>query len=213
MDKFVRSIKKSLLKLSKDLQEFSDSCFAIDQEIKGDGRGLTSAFLIERFICEFFIKKLKEYEEYHSGEADLKLSNQPVSFKKIKGATTIALCWSKNPKRKKNGKKSTKRNFLEFPILILNLETQKWWKTKRTKTIDNKIDWLLEIPRGFYIINHVDAKKWVKFSKNNKTNYLVSREQVYKLLFIALKNELHIPIPEAGDKKTWSMIGGVEDKK
>ena len=167
-------IKNSLLNLSeKDLQEFSDICSAVEYEISGDGGGLTSGFLIDKVICEFFSKKIKDYEEYHIGESDFKLSDQPLSFKKIKGASAIALSWSKNPAQKLNGEQSVKRSFWEFPVLILNLQTDKWWSKGPQQNIDSRINWTMVMHKGFYIIDNKDARSWIKLEKNNKSDSIV----------------------------------------
>ena len=214
MNSSVETIKKSLLKLSrKYLQEFSDASFAVEDKISGDGRGLTSGFLIDRLINEFFATKLKkDYKEYHEGEADLKLSGEPVSFKKIKGKSEIALSWSKNPKYKKSGRKSIKRDFWKHPVLILNSETAQWWKNSPKKPIDKKLPWDLEIPRGFYIIDNKNASKLVKLDKNNKTNSLIKKQYVYKLLVQAQKADLFIPLPIPNKVKEWTLLDGVRKK-
>ena len=207
-------IKNSLLNLSeKDLQEFSDICSAVEYEISGDGGGLTSGFLIDKVICEFFSKKIKDYEEYHIGESDFKLSDQPLSFKKIKGASAIALSWSKNPAQKLNGEQSVKRSFWEFPVLILNLQTDKWWSKGPQQNIDSRINWTMVMHKGFYIIDNKDARSWIKLEKNNKSDSIVSKDQVYKMLFLAQEKNLFISIPESKETKTWSLLYGVENKK
>ena len=214
MNSSVETIKKSLLKLSrKYLQEFSDASFAVEDKISGDGGGLTSGFLIDRLINEFFAKKLKkDYKEYHEGEADLKLSGKPVSFKKIKGQSEIALSWSKNPKYKKSGGKSIKRDFWKHPVLILNSETAQWWKKSPKKPIDKKFVWNSEIPRGFYIIDNKKASKLVKLDKNNKTNSLIKKQYVYKLLVLAKEEKLFIPLPIPNKVKEWTLLDGVKNK-
>ena len=116
-----------------DLQEVSNKCNSITNACTGDGGGLTGGSLIDMLLCEYFSEKLKDHcGKLHSGESDIKIDNTELSLKKINGKSTIALDWSKN-------ETDIKKKYFNCHVIIINLKTEKWWKTKPNKIINNKI--------------------------------------------------------------------------
>ena len=184
------NIKKMLEKhLNKDLlQDFSNKCNAITNACKGDGAGLSGGCLIDMFICEFFNKYVPNYQNYHKGEADMKINDIKLSQKKINGKSTIALDWSKN-------ETDNDREQFESDMLIINLKTQKWWKSNPKNITNTNIIYNKTIPAGFYIIPKQYCKKYIKLSSNNKTNSLIDSVNLYTILHRSLLQELFIEIP------------------
>jgi hypothetical protein len=181
------------------LQELSNKCNAINDKCKknGSGSGLLGGCLIDMFITDFFKKKLCKYEEYHYGEADLKLCNTPLSLKKITGKSDIALDWSKN-----------KDNFIKehfiYHIIIINLKTEQWWK-KTPKIHQDNIIYNDNIESGIYIINKEFCKQFELF-KNNKTNTLIKNHDVYKMLKESISHNLYIKIPPHNKIVTFDIL-------
>jgi hypothetical protein len=114
--------------LSKDdLQDLSNKCNAITIACKGDGCGLLSGAMIDMLITSN-LKKIVEYKDCHIGEADMSLSKELLSLKKINGPSTLALDWSIN-------KESVQREHFTCSIMILNLKSSQWWKNCPKKNI------------------------------------------------------------------------------
>ena len=173
-----------------DLQELSNKCISITNVCKGDGVGLTGGTLIDMYLCKYFLEKLKDhYEELHSGESDIKIDNTELSLKKITGKSTIALDWSKN-------KTDNKKKYFNNHIIIINLKTEKWWKTKPNKIISNKIiTYNDEIKSGIYFIDKNYCKRYIKLSSNNKTNSLIDSQYLYFMLKRSIMLRLYIELP------------------
>ena len=67
--------------------------------------------------------------------------------------------------------------------------------------------------KGFSIIARQRCKVLDQTRKNTKSLSMVSKDQVYKMLFLAQEKNLFISIPESKETKTWSLLYGVENKK
>jgi hypothetical protein len=173
-----------------DLQELSNKCKSITNVCKGDGAGLTGGTLIDMLLCKYFSENLKDhYEELHSGESDIKIDNTELSLKKINGKSTIALDWSKN-------KTDNKKKYFNCHVIIINLKTEKWWKTKPNKIISNKIiTYNDEIKSGIYFIDKKYCKRYIKLSSNNKTNSLIDSQYLYFMLKRSIMLRLYIELP------------------
>jgi len=188
---FLRDIKKCLDNLTpNNLQEISNKCHAIQTACRGDGNGLLSGGLIDMVLSDFFEENIPGYEKNHCGESDMKIKGTPLSLKKISGKSTCALNWSKN------GCNYTKENFV-VPICIINLKSQRWWKTKPTNGI-SKVKYNDIIPRGIFLIDNQFCKHRVKLAKNNKTNTLIESQYLYIMLkrSIGLKCFIELPPPK-----------------
>jgi len=187
----LRKIQNHLIySLSKtDLQELSNKCYSITNICKGDGAGLLGGCLIDIFISSYFNNKLSEYTEYHNGESDMKICDIKLSQKKINGKSTIALDWSKN------NKESVKKYF-DTHLIIINMKTEKWWKKNPIKIINNKISYDKTIKSGIYLIDNKYCKKYVKLTKNNKTNSLIDTQYLYMIIQRSILQKLYIEIPE-----------------
>jgi hypothetical protein len=184
-----RNILRSAL-TDSDLQELSNTCNAVTMRCKGDGAGLFCGALIDMVLCAYFKKKLNDlYEEAHSGESDIKINNTELSLKKINGKSTIALDWSKN-------KTDNKKTYFNCHVMIINLKTEKWWKTKPNKIIGNKIiTYNDEIKSGIYFIDKKYCKMYIKLSENNKTNSLIDSQYLYLMLKRSIMLRLYIELP------------------
>jgi hypothetical protein len=172
-----------------NLQHLSNKCHSIARKCKGDGAGLTGGSLIDMLICEFFVKHVELYKEMHIGECDFMIDGVPLSLKKINGKSSVALDWSKN--------ETTRVNYFSCNMIILNLTTEKWWKTEPTKKIPTKIktSYSDTIPAGFYIVNKNFCKSYVKLNKNNKTNSLIENQYLYLMLQNSLRTKRFIALP------------------
>jgi hypothetical protein len=173
-----------------NLQELSNKCKSINNVCKGDGAGLTGGTLIDMLLCKYFSENLKDhYEELHSGESDIKIYNTELSLKKINGKSTIALDWSKN-------ETDNKKSYFNSHVIIVNLQTEKWWKTKPNKIISNKIiTYNDEIKSGIYFIDKKYCKRYIKLSSNNKTNSLINSQYLYFMLKRSKMLRLYIELP------------------
>ena len=176
---------------NNDLQELSNKCKSINNVCKGDGAGLLGGCLIDMLLGKYFTEKLKDhYEEFHFGESDMKIYNTELSQKKINGKSTIALNWSKNDTE-------NKKEYFNSHIIIINLKTEKWWKSKPNNILSNNknITYNDEIKAGIYFIDKKYCKKYIKLSSNNKTNTLIDTQYLYIMLKRSILQNLYIELP------------------
>ena len=172
------------------LQDLSNMCKSVNNVCKGDGAGLTGGILIDMLLTTYFSQELKDhYVELHSGESDMKIDNTKLSLKKINGKSTIALDWSKN------NTQNTKKYF-NSDIVIVNLQSQKWWKSKPNKiTTNTNITYNDEIKSGIYFVDKKYCKRYIKLSSNNKTNSLIEPQYLYLMLKRSMRLRLYIELP------------------
>jgi len=189
-----------------DLQELSNKCKSITNVCKGDGAGLTGGTLTDMLICKYLSEKLKDrYEESHSGESDIKIDNTELSLKKINGKSTIALDWSKN-------ETDNQKKYFNCHVIIINLKTEKWWKTKPNKIISNKIiTYNDEIKSGIYFIDKKYCKKYIKLSSNNKTNSLIDSQYLYIMLKRSIMLRLYIELPAPNNKIEFNILNAFSE--
>lgn len=170
------------------LFDFTRGIISIQKRCKGDGAGLTSGVITDMFINDFFHKVFKDqYQESHVGECDLILNGIPISLKKIKGKSIIALDWSKN-------NSDSQRERFTHPIMILNTKTMKW---KRN---------ILE--SGIYLVDHNYCKQNIELSKNNKTDSLITSDYLQKMLEYSISEGTFycFPFPEENDVEPYRFI-------
>jgi len=184
-----------------NLQELSDWCYAIQQECTGDGAGLSGGYLIDMVISKYFSKNLEEYYvESHSGESDMKIHNINLSLKKISGKSTIALNWSKNKTENKN------KEYFNTHIMIINLYTEKWWKSSPKKIISNKnINFSQEIKMGIYLIDKKFCKKYIELSSNNKTNSLIESHYLYWMIQRSMRLGMFLELPTPNENMKFNI--------
>ena len=173
------------------LQDISNKCKCINSICSGDGSGLLGGSLIDMFLCKYFKQNLSEFQENHHGESDMKICDIPFSLKKINGKKKVALDWSKN------NIDSIKREYFNEHIIIINLKTEQWWKTKPLKVKTDDDYYKDIIKSGFYIVDKEFCKNNIKLTSNNKSNSIVEEIYVYKMLkrSIELKTFIEIPNP------------------
>lgn len=186
--KKIKNVFETSLNIN-DLQELSNKCHAITHYCKGDGCGLLGGSLIDIYLNELFKKKISHYIEFHKGESDMKINNTCLSQKKINGKSNIALDWSKNDTE-------NKKEQFESILFIINLKTEQWWKISPKNRYNEKIIYNTIIESGIYLIDNKYCKKFVKLSKNNKTNTLIESQYLYTMLKRSLFQQLFIKIPE-----------------
>lgn len=169
------------------LLEMSSKCHAIGRTCKGDGAGLLSGGIIDLFLTSFLSERLSDFKTCHNGETDLIIHGCPLSLKKISGKSSIALNWSKN-------KSDVKTDFFQCDIMILNLKAEQWWKKEKP---DSVISLTHVIPSGMYFIPKEYCSKIV-LSSNNKTDTLISTEQLYGMLTYSMTHNymIHLPDPD-----------------
>lgn len=165
------------------LEEIQHRIHAIRSIFVGSpGAGLSTGSLVDTFLVEYLSRVLHEFNVFHEGEADGKCRDIPFSLKTICGSTgsDLALSWSKNPGE------STRETFT-CPICILVLNTSNWWK---------KLPGYSEcIHSGFYFVDPQWCKDNVTLSSNNKTNTLICKKDVYKMIQYAKASGTFIPFP------------------
>ena len=184
------------------LQELSNKCQSISQICKGDGAGLLGGALIDMYICRFFQTRLREYQEYHCGESDMKLCGIPLSQKKISGKSTVALDWSKNPT-------DAKKESFRSHILIINLKTEQWWKSRprpakpaiqgsaggHSSDSESLVEYNQIMPSGIFLVDKYFCKQHIALSSNNKTNTLIDSKSLYRMLHHSVCQNLYVEIP------------------
>jgi hypothetical protein len=149
--------------LNGDLwNEFVGKIYCLNNCCNGDGCGLTGGLLIDMFVNKFLKTRLSEFKECHSKEADCIICEERLSLKKIKGKSTLALNWSKNPIL--NNSEFTEN------LLIINLKSGKWWKNKPP------------IPAGMFFVDKNYCKEHVQLSSNNKSNSIIKSIFLYMML-------------------------------
>jgi hypothetical protein len=62
-------------------QDLANILNTLQYSFDGDGKGLSSGIVIDKFIGEYF-SRLDRYQEYHRYECDLMIDNTGLSLKK-----------------------------------------------------------------------------------------------------------------------------------
>ena len=167
-----------------------------------DGNGLLGGCLKDLTISKFLKDNVTSYEETHSGESDFKLCGQEVSLKNINGSSNCALNWSKN------SAESVKHIPFTCPIVVFQEKNGKWWKKGPNKKKDN-VDYSIDIRRGMYICSRYYCKKNIQLGSNNKTDTLISKQDMYKMLLHSKNNDLYIDYDMCEDNNiNWSISRG-----
>jgi hypothetical protein len=197
-------------KLSEnERQDYVNQCSTITQKCKGDGAGLTGGAMIDMLTNEIFKTKLNA-EDCYKGESDLKLCNVPISTKKINGKSSLVLDWSKNPDE------STRENF-SCHVMIINLKSEQWWKNSPKNKIaqltplKGKITYNDTIPAGIYFIDKQFCKRYIKLSKNNKTNKLITPTFVYLMLKRSISLKMFITLPPANKVLKFNILNAFSE--
>lgn len=185
--KIVDYIKSSLS--TDDLQELANKCVTLNSRCNGDGAGLLGGILIDMFIEKFFSAKLDDYKAHRVGESDMTILDLPLSQKKINGKSIIALNWSKN-------KKDTKKYKFNTHIILMNLKTELWWKTKPKTDVNKNIAYNKPVKAGIYIIDKNYCNRYIKLASNNKTNTMITSNHLYRMINSSIIQNLYINIPD-----------------
>ena len=186
---------------SEDKQNLSNYISCITKKLKGDGAGLSSGIFIDMLLCEFLSNKLEKCEEYHNGECDIKINDINFSLKKISGKSLLALDWSKN----KND--SITKDIFTHNIILINTKTCKWWKKNPNNiNIEDDINYTKIIKSAFYIIDKDYCKENIKLSSNNKSNSIITHQNVYKMIDYSIKIGSYIEIPESNKELKFNLI-------
>jgi hypothetical protein len=197
--KKVVEIFKQELKI-EGLQELSNMLAAITKKCNGDGAGLASGTIVDMLLCDFFKVKLTEFSDCHTGECDMKISNIPLSLKKINGRSEIALDWSKNPT-------IGGREHFTCGVMIINLKEEQWWKKgPRSNKSNIKITYIDSIPAGIYLIDKRFCKYYVKISSNNKTNARIDSQYLYIMLNRSISLNLFTPLPSPNKELRFNIL-------
>jgi hypothetical protein len=130
-----------------------------------------------------------------------------TSIKKINGMSTLALDWSKNEDV------STRENF-SCHIMIINLKTEKWWINNPKNKIDQlttinkgcKITYNDTIPAGIYFVDKKFCKTYIRLSKNNKTNKLITTIFVYLMLKRSISLKMFITLPASNNVLKFNIL-------
>lgn len=200
INKALQRVKK-LLKTSlthKDRQKISNMCYSVNNVCYGDGCGLLGGGLTEMVINAVFTEKVPSYKKFNKGEKDMIISNVPLSLKKISGRSNIALNWSKNKKIDDTA------NFT-CHIMIINLKEGQWWKTGPNKP-KYSIKHNNIIPSGIFLVDLKYCKKFVKLTKNNKTNKLIDSEELYCMLQHTINQNLYFEIPSPNKTHKFNIL-------
>jgi len=167
---------------------------AISEKTKGDGAGLSGGILVDMFLSEYLSSHIESFTECHIGESDCCMLGLPLSIKKIRGKSVIALDWSKN------GETTQKRERFDTDIIIVNLKTQQWWKKEpncgyATQEEKESSFYSSVIKAGLYVISKTYCKNHVKLSSNNKTDSMIDSVSLYKMLIHSIQSNMFIEFP------------------
>jgi hypothetical protein len=201
----LRKVYDQLVKeLTADkLTDIISKLHAIRHEFTGDGAGLSGGIVVDKFITAYLKVIIPGFEENHRGESDCIISGHPLSIKKIRGKSTIALDWSKNPEDSK------KRDRFNTDMMIINTETGQWWKTAPDGASKQEIDtkfFSTLIKAGIYFVPHDYCKDNICLSSNNKTNSLIDCISLYKMLKESIKNNMVIEFPTEFPKQEFDIL-------
>jgi hypothetical protein len=181
------------------LQDISDSIYAIERDFKGDGSGLNASGFSDKYMRKKLAEIIPSLKEIDKGDADWSINYHDLSFKKIRGKSTIALNWSKNPKGAKV------KDLFENDIMLMISKTCQWWK-KNPREFDPEIDYAKSINRGFYIIDKYYLKQNINLGPNNKSNNVISEKQLYLAVINSLERDLFIEMPKPLGIKTFNIL-------
>lgn len=199
---YLHKIKRELNISPEKRKELISGISAITRKVaQMDGNGLLGGSLKDLYISEFLENNIDTYEDTHSGESDFKVSNQETSLKNINGGSTCALNWSKNP--------DFSHKSFTCHIIVFQEKNSKWWK-KGPKNQDDKLDYSQTIKKGMYICSKYYCKKNIKLGSNNKTDTLISKEDMYRMLLYSKNNGLYIDYDVDTDSSSvnWSISRG-----
>ena len=138
---------------------------------------------------------------FHLGEADFCIDGEKVSFKKINGAGGLALDWSKNPT-------DIGRERFVHPIIILQLDNSKWWKTSPKSNLKKGIKYNSVVKAGLYCVDNNWCKQNITLSSNNKTDSLIKKQDVYHMIQKSISDKTYIPL-ESKLTATWDTRQGI----
>jgi DNA (cytosine-5)-methyltransferase 1 len=156
---------------------------------------------MEQTLFEILGHHVPDFHVHHHGQADCIMSDTRLSFKKITGKSTLALNWSKN----ENTTSTTAVRF-DCPILLLNLKEGKWWR--------NRKDMDRFLPSGFFLIEKNYCNTHVCLKSNNKTNSLISAEDLYRMITSSMEEGLVLELPPPSmSRYTYSFNGGFMEVK
>lgn len=190
----------------KDMEDLSEACDCIQNSSASSGRGLSTGEKIDFFLTkQFFPSNLGgSFEEFHEEESDFKILSQPISFKTLRGAGDLAMCWSRNDKSKEETKIC---RHWRVPLLIYVRQSGKWWvqgpkhdwSTKRPFENSERLWFSHPIGAGFYLIDQKCGEE-IEFKQNNKSTCIVDKQDVYKIIIDARKNGNFLEMPEPKGK-------------
>jgi len=167
-----------------NLQELSNMIHSIKNHCTGDGCGLKSGIYIDDVISEYFKQNIVSYKPFFSKEADMKICDIPLSLKSCTNpkGTQFALNWSKN-------KEVNTENFIYHTMILVSCSGL-WWKNKSVKA-------------GIYFVDKHWCRKNIKLSSNNKTDKLISKPEVYKMI---QNSSFFVPIPPPSKVLKFSIL-------
>ena len=197
----IRKILEPLNRISKEAyQRFSNEAKSIEVSKSEDGKGLSTGADIDYHLVKGFLPSELEndFQRFQKGEADVKISGIPASFKTLRRKGDTAMSWSKNPESKKDGTPSIDRNFLNnpLPMIMYVRESSKWWKGSPKNPNHNSIVWDREISSGFYIINMDKAARYIVLKQNNKSDAIIDSQDMFRMLLETVEEGNYVKIPE-----------------
>lgn len=200
----IRNILEPLNRISKEAyQKFSNEAKSIEVSKSEDGKGLSTGADIDYHLVKGFLPSElgNDFQRFQKGEADVKISGRPASFKTLRRKGDTAMSWSKNPESKKDGTPSVNRNFLKnpLPMIMYVRESSKWWKGSPKNPNHKSIVWNQEISSGFYVINMVKAAKYIVLKQNNKSDAIINSQDMYRMLLETVEEGNYVKIPEPNE--------------
>ena len=193
---------------SEEMENLSEACHCIQKTSASSGRGLSTGEKIDQFLTQqFFPENLgSDFKEHHVDESDFMILNYPISFKTLRTAGDLAMCWSRNDSED-SATEIKQCEHWKIPVIIYVRESENWWitgpkKSWFTKEAIHKSEkgwWCQNIDAGFYLVDH-ELGKTMGYKQNNKSNHIIDKQDVYRLIIKAKESGFFVRMPNAVGK-------------
>ena len=85
--------------------------------------------------------------------------------------------------------------------MLVVLKEGKWWVKGPNDLMNRSNDyWTKEVKKGLYLITNNWCKQNIKLSKNNKSDSVIKRQDVYRMIQESIINKTFIQLPDVKKK-------------
>lgn len=191
LDKIKRCLEDRMpMAYRKGFVEHVSAIFDYVQTLKNAGAGLIRSTLID-FLFTQTLEQMgcHDIRSDHTGQSDLAVGDIPLSFKTTERGSDLALNWSKNDP----SIPYTPPRF-EVDVVVYVMRSGCWYTRIFGRGREHGF-----IGAGVYLIPASVANDVVVFATNNKSNSIIKKKYVFKLLRYSAENGLYIPFPDLTD--------------